>query len=77
MHGTFSVSTDELAQAKRVRFALITGTDDFRRGNVLDIFNGGFFREGFKAKLFDVPGMGPTICGGEILSASLDFIEGS
>jgi hypothetical protein len=70
-------NTDEIARARRVRFVLITGTNDFRRGNILDVFDGGFAREGFQAKLLDVPGMEHDICSGEILSAALDFIEGS
>ena len=74
-YGTFQATEGEIAQAKRVRFALVTGTNDFRRGNILDIFNGGFAKEGFKAKLFDVPGMQHTTCSGEILSTALDFIE--
>jgi hypothetical protein len=76
-YGLFQATADEIARARRVRFVLITGTNDFRRGNILDVFNGGFAREGFQAKLLDVPGMEHDICSGEILSAALDFIEGS
>jgi len=54
----------------------ITGTNDFRRGNILDIFRGGFEQEGFQAKLLDVPGMEHDICDGETLSRALDFLEG-
>jgi len=50
-YGTFEATDEEIVQAKRVRFVLVTGTNDFRRGNILDIFNGGFAKEGFKAKL--------------------------
>ncbi len=74
-YGTFEATDAEITQAKQVRFVLVTGTNDFRRGNILDIFNGGFAKEGFKAKLFDVPGMQHTTSSGEILSAALDFIE--
>lgn len=74
-YGTFQATNEEIVQAKQVRFVLVTGTNDFRRGNILDIFNGGFAKEGFKAKLFDVPGMQHTTCSGDILSAALDFIE--
>jgi hypothetical protein len=73
----FNATAEEIAGAKRVRFVLITATNDFRRGNILDIFNGGFSREGFRAKLLDVPGMGHTTCSSEALAAALDFIEGS
>jgi predicted esterase len=74
-YGTFQATDEEIAKAKQVRFVLVTGTNDFRRGNILDIFSGGFAKEGFKVKLFDVPGMQHTTCSGEILSTALDFIE--
>ena len=76
-YGVFDATADEIEQAKHLRFALITGTNDFRRGNILDIYNGGFAKEGFQAKLFDVPGMGHEICPAETLSAALDFLDGS
>ena len=74
-YGTFEATAEEIAQARQVRFVFVTGTSDFRRGNILDIFNGGFAKEGFKAKLFDVPGMQHTTSSGAVLSAALDFIE--
>ncbi len=74
-YGTFQPTDEEIVQAKRVRFVLVTGTNDFRRGTILDIFNGGFAKEGFKAKLLDVPAMRHTTCNGDILLAALDFIE--
>ncbi|MGA7916661.1 MAG: hypothetical protein WCA00_15615 [Candidatus Acidiferrales bacterium] len=55
---------------------LITGTNDFRRGNILDIYNGGFARQHFAAKLIDVPGLDHAICDAATLSAALDFLEG-
>lgn len=76
-YGVFDATAGEIAQAKRVRFALITGTSDFRHGNILDIYEGGFVKEGFNAKLFDVPGMGHEICPAATLSAALDFLNGS
>lgn len=75
-YGLFDATADEIAQAQHVRFALITGTNDFRRGNILDVYNGGFAKEGFQAKLFDVPGMGHEICSADTLSAALDFLDG-
>jgi hypothetical protein len=74
-YGHFDATTDEIARAKRVRFVLITGTNDFRRGNILDIYNGGFAKQHFAAKLIDVPGMDHEICNAATLSAALDFIE--
>src|SRR5205807_1808561 len=76
-YGVLTATAAEVAAARQVRFALITGTNDFRRGNIIDIFNGGFAREGFQAKLFDVPGMAHDIAGAETLSAVLDFLEAS
>jgi len=75
-YGQFDASTDEIARARRVRFVLITGTYDFRRGNILDIFNGGFARQHFAAKLIDVPGMDHSVCDAATLAAALDFLEG-
>jgi hypothetical protein len=76
-YGLLAATEDEIAAARHVRFALITGTRDFRRGNILDIFNGGFAQEGFQAKLFEVPGMPHDIADGKTLSAALDFLEPS
>ena len=52
---------------------MITGSRDFRHGNILDIFNGGFAAEGFKAKLFDVPGMPHDTADAQTLSAAPRF----
>lgn len=67
----------DIAAAKQVRFALITGTRDFRRGNIVDIYRGGFSPDGFRARLFDVPGMEHDVADGPTLSAVLDFLEGA
>ena len=75
-YGLLDASDADVHGAKGVRFVLITGTNDFRRGNILDIFRGGFEQEGFQAKLLDVPGMEHDICDGETLSRALDFLEG-
>jgi|SRR5579859_5877373 len=74
-YGLLDATDDEIAGARGVRFALITGSRDFRHGNILDIFNGGFAAEGFKAKLFDVPGMPHDTADAQTLSAAIDFIE--
>lgn len=75
-YGVLEASREDVVAAKQVRFALVTGSGDFRRGNILDIFHGGFERDGFQAKLFDVPGMGHDICDGETFIRVLDFLEG-
>jgi predicted esterase len=75
-YGHLDASEEEVRGARKVRFVLITGTNDFRRGNILDIFHGGFEREGFQAKLFDVQGMSHDICDAETLARALDFLEG-
>lgn len=74
-YGLLYASAEDVRQARNVRFVLITGTNDFRRGNILDIFHGGFERDGFKAKLFDIPGMSHDICDGETLVRALGFLE--
>jgi hypothetical protein len=66
---------EDLLNAKAQRFALITGRGDFRYGNILDIFHGGFEREGFQAKLFEVPGMGHEYAGALTLAAAIDFVD--
>lgn len=70
-----SATSEEIEQARNVRFVLITGTNDFRRGNILDIFHGGFERNGFQVKLFDIRELGHEICDGDTLSRALDFLE--
>jgi len=62
----------DMGRARQVRFALITGSNDFRYGNILDIYHGGFARFGFRAKLFDVPRMGHTTADAATLEAALD-----
>jgi hypothetical protein len=54
---------------------VITGSEDFRRGNILDVFNGGFAKAGFQARLFDIPGMSHDVADASTLSAALDFLE--
>jgi hypothetical protein len=73
----FPATEREIHGARRVRFALITGTEDFRRGNILDIYNGGFAKAGFQARLFDVPGMGHDTADATTLNAVLGFLEAS
>ena len=75
-YGLLEASGAEVAGARKVRFVLITGSNDFRHGNMLDIFHGGFEADGFRAKLFDVSGMSHDICDGETLARALDFLEG-
>lgn len=76
-YGTIDVPSDNIAAAKsRVRFVLITGSNDFRRGNVADIYYYGFKQQGFAAKMIDVPGMGHQDCSAATLDQALTFIEG-
>jgi hypothetical protein len=71
----FDATADEIAGARGVRFTFITGSRDFRHGNILDIYNGGFAADGFKAKLFDVPGMQHDIADAQTLSEAVGFVE--
>jgi hypothetical protein len=75
-YGFSEVSQNDMTRAKSaVRFALITAPDDFRRGDVLDIYNDGFARDGFQARLFDIPGIGHQDCNAETLDKVLDYLE--
>jgi hypothetical protein len=74
-YGRFDATQQEISNARAARFVFITGTRDFRRGNILDVFHGGFEQTRFHAKLIDVPGMDHTICDSDVLSVALDFLE--
>jgi hypothetical protein len=75
-YGLVASTASEVADARsKTKFVLITGSGDFRRGNILDIYNGGFAAEGFRAKLIDVPGMGHQDCDGTTLQQALDFLR--
>lgn len=67
---------DEEAVKKKVKFALITGPKDFRYGNVLDIYEGGYRPAGYQARLFDIPDQGHKNSSGEVLGQALDFLAG-
>lgn len=75
-YGVISASPQEISSAKQdVRFALITGSRDFRHGNILDIYQNGYALEDFNARLFDVPNMSHTYCDAATLSRAIDFID--
>lgn len=75
-YGLFSASPLEVDNARQnVRFALITGTGDFRHGNILDIYESGYADEGFAAKLFDVPAMPHTYCDADTLARAITFVD--
>lgn len=75
-YGYFSLQggLPEAAKA-RLRFALITGAADFRRGNILDLCYGGFQKQGLATKLFDVRGMGHELCSQNTLNEALAFVD--
>lgn len=75
-YGLCLCTFQEIAAAKaNTRFALITGSRDFRQGNILDIYYNGYAAENYRAKLFDVPGMEHADCSAAILEQALDFIR--
>jgi hypothetical protein len=76
-YGVIEVSPDDVRNAKAdVKFTLITGPGDFRHGNLVDLYQGGFHADGFKCKLFDVPNMGHQDCSGVTLGQAIDFLSG-
>lgn len=75
-YGYFSLGEQEVAEAKqRVKFVLVTGSKDFRYGNIMDIYTGGFQKDGYTVKLIDVPGMDHTICSPRALSDGISFLD--
>ena len=75
-HGMVKLPPGRMAVVRRrTRFAMITGSRDFRRGNILDIYHGGYLAHGFHARLFDVEGMGHETCGAATLAQAIDFLE--
>jgi dienelactone hydrolase len=75
-YGWFTLDAPQVAEAKKkVRFVLITGANDFRYGNILDIFNGGFQKDGYDVKLIDVPGMQHTTCPASALRDGILFLD--
>jgi len=75
-YGSFLVDETRAAEAKaRVKFVFVTGSKDFRYGNILDIYTGGFQKDGYSAKLIDVPGMGHSLCASKVLADGLAFLD--
>lgn len=66
---------DEAKVMRTVRFALVSGSGDFRYGHMLDIFDGGYKPGGYQAKFFDQKGMGHSLCSGSTLTKVLTFID--
>lgn len=75
-YGLMSASPREVDNARQnVRFALITGSRDFRHGNILDLYDNGYAEEGFAAHVFDVPEMSHDLCSAETLSRAITYVE--
>lgn len=76
-YGRFTLDDQRIAEAKKkVKFVLVTGSQDFRYGNILDIFAGGYEADGYAVKLIDVPGMQHAPCPPNALSDGLAFLGG-
>ncbi|MBN1675930.1 MAG: hypothetical protein JXR37_33110 [Kiritimatiellae bacterium] len=74
--GGFELGQDTQHKAReRVRFVLITGSEDPGRAETADIYRRGFTVDKFKAELIEVPGMGRRACTGTTLEQALAFIE--
>lgn len=75
-YGVWPVPRDRVAEARaKARFAFITGEQDFRRGNILDIYQGGFLKHGFHARLIDEPKKGHQFCSPESLLEAIHFLD--
>ena len=71
---TFDAKRAETARQK-VKFVLVTGSKDFRYGNILDVYNGGFVKDGYDVRLIDVPEMGHAMCPAKVLADGLSFLD--
>lgn len=75
-YGVFSHSPEMVGAAKRnIRFALITGETDVHRDEILDLYYGGFTKDGFQAKLFDVPNSPQGTFSANVLGHAIEFLE--
>lgn len=75
-YGVQPASPEEVRDAKRkVRFAIVTGETDWRRGNIADVFHGGYEKQKFHARLWEVPGLGHAICSPDTLREAVEFLE--
>lgn len=75
-YGVFSIDEKQAAETKGgVRFVLVTGPKDFRYGNILDIYSGGYMKDGYAVKLINVPGMDHALCTPKVFSDGLAFID--
>ena len=75
-YGYFSLGEQKVVEArKRVKFVLVTGSKDFRYGNIMDIYTAGFQKDGYKVNLMDMPGMGHTICSPMALRDGISFLD--
>ena len=75
-YGVFPCDPKLVEKAKKnVAFVLITGPKDFRYGNMLDIYNGGFLPQKYRAKFFDVPGMGHQLAPGQVIDRAVDWLD--
>ena len=76
-YGVWPVPYDRVADAKlKERYAFITGDQDFRHGNIIDIYQGGFLKNGFQANLIDEPKMGHQLCDPKSLLEAIRFLDG-
>lgn len=77
-YGLIEVPPEQVTAAKaEARFAIVTGPGDFRYGNLLDLYEGGFQPDGYAVKLFDLPGFGHDQCPGKTLDEALSFLIGA
>ncbi len=75
-YGLINATASEIETAKKsVSFLFITGDKDFRQGNILDIFENGYMKDGFSATLFDIDGMSHELIEGSILAKALKTVS--
>jgi len=75
-YGVWPAPADSVARARtNVVFALITGSKDPLRGNIQDIYEWGFVKKHFQARLFDIPGFGHELPEPRVLQKAITYID--
>ena len=62
-------------QAKQHRYVLLTGSDDFNRGNTHAVYDGYLKGNFAHVTLFDVPGLGHTLPNAEWFEKGITFLD--
>ncbi len=75
-YGYFKFTGPTIQKVKEsTKFAIITGSKDFRYFYLKEIAESGFKKNGFKIKLFDIPSFEHRLCTGKELDMVYDYFK--